>query len=446
MGRLTFMHLATLGALTLGLLGPAPASAASAWLPATNLSKPGHSSERAQIAMNAAGEAVAVWEYFNGKNWVVQSAARPPGGTWSAPTTISPLKGDVANETQIAINPAGEAVAVWQNYRFRSDRTAIETASRSSGGTWSAPTTISSSKGTNEADPQIAIAASGEAVAVWNDHPFLETASRSPAGTWSASTKLAKRQGGIGFPEVAINPAGEAVAIWESYDSTGNNPIVKSAAREPGGAWSTPVGLSKVRQKAGSPHIAISGSGEAVVVWISEGLGTVQAVSRPAGGRWSAAQNLSRIPRRPGNLHGNRAEEAQIGLNEAGEAVAVWAWGDFLHGVIQSASRSPGGEWSKPATVSAKSDDGFEPRVAVDRAGGAVLIWVTFDPRHNFLQGASRQPGGNWSKPTRLPEKEGRLLFPQLVGSSSGEAVAIWEGGREEHWIIHGTALPAGAP
>jgi len=398
-----------------------------------------------EIAMNAAGEAVAVWEHFNGKNWVVQSASRPPGGAWSTPTTISPPKGDFADEPQIAINAAGEAVAVWEHYRHRSDHTAIETASRPSGGTWSVPTTISSSKGAN-ADPQIAIAASGEAVAVWDDFPFLEAASRSPAGAWSASTKFSKTQGGINFPEVAINPAGEAVAIWESYDSTGNNPIVKSAAREPGGAWSTPVGLSKVRQEATYPHIAVSGDGEAVVIWVSERLGTVQAVSRPAGGRWSAAQNLSRIPRRPGNLHATRAEDAQIGLNEAGEAVAVWSWENFIHGVIQSASRSPGGEWSKPATVSAKSALGFEPRVAVDSAGGAVLIWVSFAPRHNFLEGASRQPGGNWSKPTRLPVKGGIFIFPQLVGSSSGEAVAIWQGGREEHRIIQGTALPASAP
>ena len=79
-----------------------------------------------QIAIDAAGDAAAVWEHSNGTNTIIQSASRPVGGAFSAPIDLS-VAGQNALEPQIAIDAAGNAVAVWQ----RSDGTngIIQTAS-----------------------------------------------------------------------------------------------------------------------------------------------------------------------------------------------------------------------------------------------------------------------------------------------------------------------------
>jgi hypothetical protein len=182
-----------------------------------------------------------------------------------------------------------------------------------------------------------------------------------------------------------------------------------------------------VRQEAAFPQVAIDAAGEAVVVWESRFI-VVQSVSRPPRGRWSAVQNLSRVPRHAA-FSTLGAEEPQIALNAAGETVAVWDRGASHGIVVQSASRSPGGTWSKSTNISAESDVGVEPQVAVDASGGAVVVWRSRPQLWNdsIVQSASRSLGGAWTKPTDLSAKGGNFFEPQVVVGPAAEALAIWD-------------------
>ena len=64
------------------------------------------------MAIDPAGDAVAVWDRPNGSNFIVQTAARPAGSSFGAPVDLS-LAGQNAFDPQLAIDPAGDAVAVW---------------------------------------------------------------------------------------------------------------------------------------------------------------------------------------------------------------------------------------------------------------------------------------------------------------------------------------------
>jgi PKD repeat protein len=68
-----------------------------------------------QVAMDAAGDGVAVWWRANGTNAVVQSATGSVDGPWGVTTELS-VTGQNATEPHVAIDPAGEAVATWQGY------------------------------------------------------------------------------------------------------------------------------------------------------------------------------------------------------------------------------------------------------------------------------------------------------------------------------------------
>jgi hypothetical protein len=437
--RRTHTRVAALGAFAVALTAPAPVFASGAWSSPTNVSGPGRNVTRPRIAVAATGEAVAVWRRFDGERSFIQAASRPRDGIWSAPTSISASRqGMHVAEPQIAIAPSGEAVAVWGLQKFENKHEyphrVIQAASRPPGGIWSAPATIST--GVNTAnEPQIAIDDAGEAVAVWRQFPFVESASRPPGGAWSAPSKLSEKRRSGDFPDLAINGAGEAVAVWDSYDSTGNAEIVQSASRPPGGAWSAPTNLSKVRQQAAFPEVAIDAASEAVVVWESNFV-LIQSVSRPPGGRWSAVQNLSKVPRRGGPFPIQEATDPQIAVNAAGEAVAVWGRLG-LDAVVQSASRSPGGTWSNPTNVSPKSAIGVEPQVAVDASGGAVVVWRGIPRGWNdfIVQASSRPAGGAWSKPSDLSARVGNLSEPQIVISPAGGALAIWQ--RAGHRFSH---------
>ena len=73
-------------------------------------------------------------------------------------------------------------------------------------------------------------------------------------------------------PTVAVAPTGDAVAIWT--ENPGANSIVQAAARPAGGAWQPAVNLSTGGATNG--QIAIGPAGDAVAVWTrSDGAGQV---------------------------------------------------------------------------------------------------------------------------------------------------------------------------
>jgi hypothetical protein len=69
----------------------APAAlAASAWLAPLDISPVGSPASRPRIAVDPAGNAVAVWRHgIDGGEVKVQSAVRPAGAGWQAPVDIS---------------------------------------------------------------------------------------------------------------------------------------------------------------------------------------------------------------------------------------------------------------------------------------------------------------------------------------------------------------------
>jgi hypothetical protein len=130
---------------------------------------------------------------------MVQSATRSAGGTWSAPVTLSsPRK--AARSPQITLDPQGGATAVWEEEHSG----AIESATRSAGGSWSAPVTLSAT-GVGAAWPQVAVDSQGNATAVWAGNVFKGR--RPQSSRIQSATRPA---GGIGRRRSASRSRGTA--------------------------------------------------------------------------------------------------------------------------------------------------------------------------------------------------------------------------------------------
>lgn len=122
-----------------GMFGSPPVSVSSThspggvWSPPASLAAEGLQLDQGAIpgiAVTAAGESIAVWPA--GEASTVQEASRPPGGAWSAPTTISappsaPKPGSIS-DLQIQLAPSGEALAIWSG--FDGGERVIEAATR----------------------------------------------------------------------------------------------------------------------------------------------------------------------------------------------------------------------------------------------------------------------------------------------------------------------------
>lgn len=124
----------------------------------------GQNASNPQVAFDPAGNALAVWSRSNGTHNIVQAAFRPAGGAWQLPANDLSATGQSAFDAQVAFDAAGNAVAVW--YRYNGTHYIVQAAVRPAGGAWQAAQDLSAS-GQNASEQQVALDAAGNALAVW---------------------------------------------------------------------------------------------------------------------------------------------------------------------------------------------------------------------------------------------------------------------------------------
>ena len=431
--RSWFLRLTIAGCLAAGL-APSPASAAPSWSRPANVSRSEKVAvETLSVIVSSQGNATAVWQLYGGKNDIVESAVRRAGGSWSAPYKLFDDVSDIYASPQIAVDPVGNMTAVWGRREGRSF--VVQSATRPAGGSWSAPVNLSK-PGAGSA--LVAVDPEGEATAVWlleregGNRSVVQSATRPAGGSWSAPVNLSSVKQDARSPQVALDPQGGATAVWEE-ESKGT---IQSATRPAGGSWSAPVNLSAVGEWAHEPQVAVDSQGNATAVWTnSEPRGNlIESATRPAGGSWSAPVDLSKP--------GLNAEEAQVAVGPQGDATAIWARSNGRDLVVQGATRPAGGSWSAPVDISAHpGQGGFYPRLVVDSWGNATAVWKGYDSnRHNLaIQAATRPLGGGWSPPTDVSNRvtrHMRISEPQIAVDPQGISTVVWVIGARGGGII----------
>lgn len=374
------------------------------------------------MALDADGNALAVWARNNGTEYIVQASVRPAGSAWQPAQDLS-APGQGAVNAKVALNAGGNAVAVWQ--RSNGTNEIVQAAVRAAGGAWQ-PAQDLSAPGQDASSPRVSIDPAGNAVAVWerfNGSNFIVQASVRPAGgAWQLPAQELSAVGqSASSPQVALDPAGNAVAVWDR--SNGTNRIVQAAVRPAGGSWLPPQDLSAAGANADDAHVAFDPAGNAVAVWsrFDAGIDIVQAAVRPAAsGIWQAPENLSAV--------GQSASRPQVALDAAGNAVAVWHRSNGTNDIVQAAVRPPGGAWQPGQDLSAPGEDASQPQVALDPAGDAVAVWRRATGTNLIVQAAVR-PGasGIWQGAQDLSTPAPYTSGARVALDPAGNALTVWE-------------------
>jgi hypothetical protein len=169
-GFLRHGMLPVLGCLVLMALGAAPAVAAPEWSSAINLVEPMHHhfAEEPQIAIDAKGDAVAVWLYNSEGVEAIYASVRPAfTGIWGAPVALSTYK--LVQSPHVAVDAAGEAVVIWEASEDSGASYIVQAATGSaSTGTWQPAVNVSPASQISRA-AELAVNAKGEAVTVWQN-------------------------------------------------------------------------------------------------------------------------------------------------------------------------------------------------------------------------------------------------------------------------------------
>jgi hypothetical protein len=235
-------------------------------------------------ALDDAGDVTVLWAGTDaGGHTVVYARDRSAvSGTWAGQVTVSPPDGNVTAGPSLAEDAAGDAVAVWALGGPHGD--VVQASLRlASSAVWTSPVDLSTPGTATE--PAVAIDGAGDAVAVWKGDAVRSSFRPAGAG-WSTPAALSAPFAGDGIPRVAVDAGGNAVAIWL------DGGVVRSAARPLATrTWSTPVDIDSVG--AGSADLTIDIVGNAVAVWV-DASGTTRTALRPSStGRWLPAVDLS---------------------------------------------------------------------------------------------------------------------------------------------------------
>ncbi len=370
----------------LGVAWALPAQAAEGWSAPVPLPISGGSPVAAAVIASGAAAVITSGQTASG-TFGVSVSTSADGHTWTTPVTLGS-----GSEPAVALAPNGRTVAVWQGFSGVTS-IGVQASVLVPGGTWSAPVAVAPA-GIN---PQVAVDAAGDAVALWATSGGSVQAATLPAGgTWSVPVTL-----GTGVTlNLAVNPAGAILAGW----TTSPHEIVVSAGTVTGG-WSAPVTLGPATAyKQLGVHLTLAANGQGVALWT--GGNGVQAATRSPGGTWTAPVILA---------PSSSTVASGLAADGTGNAVALLIKtvlnGSTLSYSLETARHSLGGGWTALTQLAAESSQ--SGKIAATPAGSFVVAYAG--------NAATSPPGQGFGAPVNVAPSS---AIAQLA--AAGHALAIW--------------------
>jgi hypothetical protein len=177
-----------------------------------------------RVALGPDGIAHIIWSQHDGTQTNIWENTVPLGGAMGSRV---PVENAVGNATlpQIAVDPAGNVIAVWK--QMANGVGNMYANRRSANGNWGTPVLIETSAGT-VSPPSLAIDHNGNALVAWAQPTTARLnmwANRyDVVSGWGTATLLETDDAGDAFtPRVAFDPSGNGMVVWTQSDGTDNN-------------------------------------------------------------------------------------------------------------------------------------------------------------------------------------------------------------------------------
>jgi hypothetical protein len=275
--------------------------AAGAPGPVLDLADPALDSYAPQVGIDGAGVATFAWTQTDPASGRASVKARslPPGGPLGPAEDLADGTGNTA-AANVAVNRDGDAVFEWLAFDPASFGAVVQARSRSRKGGLG-PVVDLSDAADDAWDQTLAVDRDGDAVFTWwvpsRSGARVEASSLSASGTVGPRTTLSDTADDGYEPQVAVAAGGDAVFTWLAFDHDGVR--VQARARSRRGAFGAAADLTRPAEDAFSTQVAVTPRGDAVFGWSAlNGAGyQVQGRSRRAGGGFGPLTVISTTDR-----------------------------------------------------------------------------------------------------------------------------------------------------
>ncbi len=381
-----------------------------------------------QVAIDGSGNAIAVWSQFDGtRSNIYVNHFDAASGLWQGRMLIKTNKADDAYSPQIAVNTDGNAIAVWQQYNGN-EYSIYANHFDATLGAWQGATLIEGDAG-DASHPQIAMDGIGNAMAVWQQYDGTYDSiygNYFRASTGWTTARLIERDdtGKASYPQVAVNASGHTMVVWELDNGTDDSIY---ASRYSSSLWGTATLLDNgSTDSATAPRIAIDTDGNAIAVW-HQYAGSEYSIYAnrfdAASGAWQGDALIE-------NDNVGGAYGPKVAMDGSGNAMAVWQQYDRTsNNILANRFDAISGVWQNPVLIeSDNAGDAYNPQIAVNDSGNAVAVWRQDDGSHyNIWANRFDAISGVWQNPALIEsDNAGDASSPQVAVDGSGNAVAVW--------------------
>jgi len=426
------------------------------------------------IAVSSNGNAIAVWaEDSNGRKDIWAKFYKPDNG-WGLPELVETETTESSDNPRVAMDEAGNAIVVWQQGAV-AFYDSIWARRYSAIDGWGVAEPLENTEG-GASEQQVAVNASGNAIAVWTQDDGFGTYS-----VWASAYAVNSGWTGpelmvlltdtdAGDPQVSINDKGTAFVVWaQQDDSVAGTTHIWARQYSFGFGWlNADLVEQDTNEFAFVPQVFVDAADNVTVVWMQEDqtedslthiwanryanvtsyrdyFYTGTNFSVVSGNRFSVANNLTGVIRLNCGLAGGTGDCLSLPSADYKAAVTFCTF---------TASGSPAltitcdndlssqfvlqtdadGKVTGPYTIALESslEGGSGARIEVNDSGGSTVARtgaaggtgsVTYSPGAWFL-------GSNyaWGTPGLLETDEFSFAEdPRIAGDASGNVIAIWQ-------------------
>jgi hypothetical protein len=340
-------------------------SEAGDWGPVVAVSPPGQAPSNPQIALDDDGDAVVVWDAFDGTNYLTYARRVSKTGTLGPVEVLSGTEGE-SNDTDVAVDADGDAVVTWAE-RQEDGSVIPKMRPFAKDGTLQ-PEVVLSSNPARAETPDVAIDREGDAVIAWTNGWVVQARTLTASGTLGELETVS--------PEVSVlDDHSRARAIVDRDGDTLVTWMHRTEAdgsQQVWGRWMSRDGtVGDVRQLTPSAHASLSNysvaggvDGDVLVTWDRFPTPELYALRLTTG---SATVGEPGLVSSYGRLH-------SVAVDDDGDGVVVWQGEGINHSVgsIRARRVTKAGAF---ATEQLVEPTGEMPKVAVSPTGGALLAW-----------------------------------------------------------------------
>jgi hypothetical protein len=278
--------------------------------------------------------------------------------------------------------------------------------------------------------PVVAVDRAGNAVALWRRiedglHSRIQESFRTAGGDWGPVKQLTAADEFAAYPRLAVDASGEFVATWEN----GLAGSVVDVARAPaGGQFGPSKPVSGPRRRGVQPRGQCPRGRRG---HLGRGASARPAHQLRAGDDRPRRREL-RAPAEP--VSGERQRRRPRSRRRARwprNCRVDAAPGIALGGTTQAASNDgPGSAFGDPQVVSAVGPDAEQPNAAVDGSGSVTAAWAqspTPSDLLNEIVTSVRPASAGGCTGRQLVGTGDEVLDPSVAAAQDGSAILAWE-------------------